>query len=540
MATAPVMQRDPRFPGRSGPAVEKGSASDDSPLPVPRPPASFVGRTALLARLALHLAGEGDARRRVALYGEPGAGKSALAARLAGELALLFGGGTLWLDMTAPDGKTGIVAQVENLARLPYAGSGDPEHRIALARVHLEERAKNRLLVILDDATDLAFVEWVTSALLPACPVLVTTADPQLASSFAPLVQPVEALPDGDALHLLNAMLGGAPSDAGGADAETAAAVLDATRRLPLPVQLAGGAARGSGGLLAVAHALRDTAVATRATAPLPVPLRRALAAAYAALPGELQWRFRMLGAFGPGAVDLAALGAVWGDEDAAGATDAARQLESRGLLTPFCDNYYPHPTVRAFAAELLAAAPEIPRVRQRHAWHYLETAQQAEADFAAGDSTGLHVFGTVWPQLLTAQSALSSQEDAQAQHWRNLLGGTLPTLLAAHLPLPERLALVQRGLAAAQVSGQERWVIRHLAALAEANASAGAGCLMPPSCGSAGSRSLAGLTISARRRICSPGLRRVGPQWGRTGCARTFCGGTCATPRSGRPRGGD
>ncbi|MDQ3577646.1 MAG: tetratricopeptide repeat protein [Actinomycetota bacterium] len=147
---------------------------------LPAAAATFVGRRAQLDHLeqALTSPGVTGAPRVVAIDGPPGAGKTAMALRLAHEIKDRFVDGQLYVDLRAysPEGNPARPATVleEFLVALGVQTKGVPdgvEQRSALYRSLLDGR---RVLLVLDNALDTSQVE----PLLPAsdgCGVILTS-----------------------------------------------------------------------------------------------------------------------------------------------------------------------------------------------------------------------------------------------------------------------------------------------------------------------------------------------------------------------------
>lgn len=147
---------------------------------LPAAAATFVGRENELFRLSeiMSCAGEPGTPQAVAIDGPPGAGKTALALRVAHAVVDDYSDGQLYVDLRgySPDGRPRLVDEVleEFLTALGVQTDvipAGPERRAALYRSVLADR---KVLVVLDNAADSHQLQ----PLLPAssgCGVLVTS-----------------------------------------------------------------------------------------------------------------------------------------------------------------------------------------------------------------------------------------------------------------------------------------------------------------------------------------------------------------------------
>ena len=146
-------------------------------------------------------------------------------------------------------------------------------------------------------------------------------------------VERLDVLPEDDALALLANILG--PLDGHEAAAK---AVIGLVEGLPLALELAAKLCdNGPADLGWVARQLSQKPeldiLKLEGQEVRETSMEACLALSYRGLEPDLQRRFRALGVFAPAAFDLAALAAVWGDEDGEAAEPAVRGLLRRGLL---------------------------------------------------------------------------------------------------------------------------------------------------------------------------------------------------------------
>jgi DNA-binding SARP family transcriptional activator len=230
--------------------VPRPRPEHSSPAQLPPELPLFVGRTATMATVR-QLVGNPSrvkhAPRILAFDGMPGIGKTALAIRVAHELAAGYPDGQLYLNLSGFRANSRMVT-VEEALRDLISGLGAapqdiPVSRQAMAGLYRTLLHDRRVLVVLDDARD---ADQLTD-LLPSsrdCLALVTSRRRMTAlrtSAGADLV-PVP-LPDREeARALLLEHLGGRP----GVVAPVLDALIDECGRLPLALAVAGAHAAAS------------------------------------------------------------------------------------------------------------------------------------------------------------------------------------------------------------------------------------------------------------------------------------------------------
>ncbi|MFB9906032.1 tetratricopeptide repeat protein [Allokutzneria oryzae] len=216
-------------------AADRAATARDSPLPappaeLPPPVPDFVGRRAELAELREALV----PGALVVLTGPPGAGKSSLAVRLAGEVAPEF-----------PDGRVQVglcgLSPAEALRKVLLAcGIADralPSDVDELGARYRAVLAGRRLLVVLDDvAHEDHALPLLTSA--PGCAVLITSRSPLLGLDERRPAHRcrVAALPASDAVELIAAVLGKARVEA---EPEAARRMAELCDHWPLALRIA-------------------------------------------------------------------------------------------------------------------------------------------------------------------------------------------------------------------------------------------------------------------------------------------------------------
>ncbi|MFI9006591.1 BTAD domain-containing putative transcriptional regulator [Actinosynnema sp. NPDC053489] len=225
--------------------VLRGEA--DAPVPeATRPPtpsqlpfdiADFTGRVAEQERLVARLTGDTPAVRVCAISGQPGAGKSTLAARVAHAVREHFADGQLYADLrgvrAVPADPAEVLAGFLRALHVADAAiPADPGERARLYRTLLADR---RVLIVLDDARD----ERQIRPLLPGggtCAVLVTSRE-RLGAVGGATHLDLRVLPEPEAVDLLDRVVGNGRVPA---EPRAAAEIVRLCGRLPLALRIAG------------------------------------------------------------------------------------------------------------------------------------------------------------------------------------------------------------------------------------------------------------------------------------------------------------
>ncbi|MGC0205291.1 BTAD domain-containing putative transcriptional regulator [Streptomyces levis] len=368
------------------------------PAQLPPPPAHFTGRAA--ERQALHrvLTATGP-RPTAVISGMPGAGKSALALRVAHDLAERFPQGQLHLDLRgATPGANpltpgqALTALLRDLGVEPCRIPESPDAASALLRSLL---ARTRTMLVLDGAVSAAQVR----PLLPGgagCAVIVTSRSPLTALDGAARF-PLTPLSDDESTGLLRVASGRDDLDG----SQAARLLVERTGRLPLALRAA--AAR-----LAARPALTPDALAAQLASGEgrlrhldydDLSVRRTLAGAHdslAASPHETD-RDAALTLRRIGALDLPAYGApLLARLTGTGVprTEAAldRLVDVALLEEPAYGRYTPHVLVRDLARELAAGETEGETTGQTEGETTRETTRETTGETggqAAGQAEG-------------------------------------------------------------------------------------------------------------------------------------------------------
>ncbi len=345
----------------------------------------FVGRTAELAALHAALLAHGSAAPLlVVVTGAPGAGKSALVQRAAGEAAIRerFTGGCFWLRLEGLDAEA---AQRKFLAQAaPNAARFEPRTWLRDARAALAGRPA---LIVLNGVEEpLALDEWLRLAQGCGGRIVVTTQRADLGSEAWPervCRVALDVLEDAEARALLTRGL----AVAGPQEEPAVTRLLGALAGLPLALDLANRNALVDGSFRLLAGEVADDAFATL-TAPATRSLAATFRAAYRRLDADAAVLFRCLGGF-PQPFETPALAAVL-DRPEPAVGRAARALVRQGLLRGAAGSYTAHRLLHAFALELSRAedAAHFAAWESRFAAHYLGVARAAGMAWARGDET--------------------------------------------------------------------------------------------------------------------------------------------------------
>ncbi|MFD0970109.1 AfsR/SARP family transcriptional regulator [Plantactinospora endophytica] len=367
------------------------AAETRSPFPVCQlPPAlsGFVGRTGAIERIERSLEPDGGAVPVVAVSGQPGVGKSALAVTVAHRIRERFPDGQLFVHLAgasaAPRDPAAVLADL--LRALGVPGSALPQNLAALAAAYRARLADRRVLVVLDDAATAAQVR----PLIPGTPgsAVLTTSRRRLSGLIDARHLPVGPLTDDEARALLAHVVG---PERVAEEPGQAARIAAACGNLPLAVRIAGTRlATRSWPLAILADRLDDERQRLDELAAGDQQVRASLALSVQALSAPTREAFGLLGSLG--AVSFAA----WAVAELLDSADADRVLDElveASLLEVARPadggepRYRLHDLLRVYAEELVVddrpapdrpasgadapagpARPETPAVRRRAA----------------------------------------------------------------------------------------------------------------------------------------------------------------------------
>ncbi|GAA3766308.1 BTAD domain-containing putative transcriptional regulator [Plantactinospora mayteni] len=294
-----------------------------SPFPVCQlPPAlpGFVGRAGSIERIERMLDSAAGGVPVVAVSGQPGVGKSALAVTVAHRIRERFPDGQLFVHLAgasaAPRDPAAVLADLLRVLGVP--GSALPQNLSALAAAYRARLADRRVLVVLDDAATAAQVR----PLLPGTPgsAVLTTSRRRLSGLIDARHLPVGPLTDDEARALLADVVG---PERVAEEPGQAARIAAACGNLPLAVRIAGTRlATRSWPLAILADRLDDERQRLDELAAGDLQVRASLALSVQALSPPTREAFGLLGSLGP--VSFAA----WAVAELLDSADADRVLD--------------------------------------------------------------------------------------------------------------------------------------------------------------------------------------------------------------------
>ncbi|MEV4612476.1 BTAD domain-containing putative transcriptional regulator [Kitasatospora sp. NPDC049258] len=423
-----------RDPGLSAPAADRAGAPGCHPRPsqLPAAEADFTGRAELVEALTRVLAEpRATAPAVVALAGMGGVGKTALAVQVAQRVRHGFTDGQLYLNLRGAraDPLEPGAALVHLLRSLGVAGSAVPEELDERAALYRSLLAERRVLVVLDDARDLAQLR----PLLPGSEhsaVLVTSRARVL--GLAPTRQvDLDVLAPGEALELFTRIVGDRRV---GAEPAAAREVLAACCHLPLAVRIvaARSAARPDWPLAEVCRRLADRRRRLSELSLHDLAVEACFRLSYDQLPAPAARAFRLLAVPRTGDLSLPAAAAAL-ELTEPSALDVLEGLVHAGLLeSPAPDRYRYHDLLRLFAAGR-AEQLDPPQERAALVLRMVDQAVATAANAYRVVRPGHGVPGVLAP---VAVPGLPMPERADGQRWLAEEGDNLLDLAGQALDL--------------------------------------------------------------------------------------------------------
>jgi WD40 repeat protein len=305
----------------------------------PRMPSRFVARPGLSEVLVSALAGSDGG---VALTGIGGAGKSTLAAQVAGDgrVQKRFRDGVTWLEAGSGRDPVSLLADLGRRLGLPDSTLGFTtltEGRDRLA-ASLRER---RILIVVDNVWGRGPLDAVTG-LAPMCTVLFTTRLPEIATTFGAFQIRVDELTQGQALSLLGQWTGPGAR----ATSPDARKLCARVGNLALGVAMVGAMVAQGRSIDDVLALVEEDLARVRADMDPEYPystLFAAIEAGISSLSSRDRQRYGQLAVFarlGPFSRDAARV--LWQTEvTEAGAADLLAEFAGRSLLTTTGDGWY-------------------------------------------------------------------------------------------------------------------------------------------------------------------------------------------------------
>lgn len=333
---------------------------------LPPPPRDFTGRVRELGELMSRI--ERGGVTISGLQGLGGVGKTALALKLAQQLAPRYPDAQFYLDLKGADKQSLPVADaLAHVVRAYHPTAKLPEGEAELQSLYLSVLHGKRALMLMDNARDAAQVE----PLVPpdGCVLLVTSRQHFTLPGLSAL--DLETLPPKDACQLLLKI---APRIG-----ERADEIARLCGYLPLALRLAASALAERVNLNPADYVRRLSDAKTRLSL-----VEASLTLSYELLSPEPQRLWRALAVF-PDTFDAAAAAAVW-ELDADATQDALGDLLRYSLLDWDADTqrYRLHDLARLFADSRLSDA-ERHATRIRHAAHYLTVLRECDDFYEKG-----------------------------------------------------------------------------------------------------------------------------------------------------------
>ncbi|MER6399983.1 BTAD domain-containing putative transcriptional regulator [Kitasatospora sp. NPDC001603] len=364
------------------PAAAPAPVEPSKPRQLPRRPIGFVGRGPESHWLDRECGPDRTGDGLAVVVGPAGVGKSATVIRWAHRTAAGFPDGQLFVDLrgfdpAGPADPAEVLGQFLLALGVPEAAI--PEDRASRAGLYRARTGDLRLLVLLDNAHSAAHV----ADLLPAgpdCAAVVTsrTSLEDLVVTEGAAILRLEALPEGDALRLLERSL--APERVL-AEAAAAERLIELCDHLPLALRIASSrlAARPDWTITDLVAELSDERTRLLALeTDGAVSIRTTLMLTHRHLSDRAATLLTLLAAHPGREVDTAATAALLGT-DPATARDALGELAAHHLLGESAPGRYSrHDLIRLFSVELLAEQPpELRRLAVERLLDYYVTAVQ-------------------------------------------------------------------------------------------------------------------------------------------------------------------
>jgi DNA-binding SARP family transcriptional activator len=302
-----------------------------------------------------------------AIGGAAGVGKTALAVAWAHEVAELFPGGQLYVNLRGYDLERPLAtayALTGFLRALGVPGTDIPDGLDERARLYRSRLAGRRILVVLDNARDADHVRPLLPG-DPGCATVITSRD-----SLTGLVArdgaqrlDLDLLPLADAIRLLRSLIGARVDEDPGA----AAALADQCARLPLALRLAAelAAERRSAPLRDLVTELTESRLDCLDAGEDRADVRAVFSWSFRQLPDDAAGAFALLGLH-PGAdLDVHAAAALTGISIGQARHVLGQLLRASLLQAADPGRYGMHDLLRAYAREQAAARDNDGRCRQ-------------------------------------------------------------------------------------------------------------------------------------------------------------------------------
>ncbi len=364
------------------------------------PPEDFIGRTDELKELraailigGVHISG---------LHGQGGVGKTALALKLAADLAPNFPDAQIYLDLKGVSEKPlTAVEALSHAVRTFHPEAKLPEKVDDLCPLYNSVLHNKRVLLLMDNAKDTAQVQHLAPP--PGCTLLITSRNHFHLDGIK--AANLDMLPPADATKLLLQI---APRINGEADA-----IAKLCGYLPQALRLAGTTIAERINLKPEKYRekLADEKHRLELLGGGGKGIDASITLSYNLLDAETQLRWRKLGIF-PDTFDAPAAAAIW-EAEFDPAQDALSDLLKFSLLewNESTERYRVHDLMRTFARAKCSEA-ESNAAALQHARHYLDVIKSAANSYKKGGETlmrGLALFDLEWGNIQAGQSWASA-----------------------------------------------------------------------------------------------------------------------------------
>ncbi len=437
---------------------------------LPPAPDAFTGREYELTELIESLDNDDTTpsdTKMIGLWGVGGTGKTALALKLAHELAERYPDAQLYLDLKATSSRAlSVIEAQSHVIRAYHPDAKLPESDAHLRGVYESTLKDKRVLLLFDNVTNAQQLEALAppSEGLAGCLVIVT------ARQFIELpgldMRQLDVLPATDAETLLTTLVPRA--------ADQAERIARQCGYLPMALRLAANALAQRPELTPSSYSSKLAQVAQRLqTESAPRPIETALTLSYELLSPGLQKLWRTLAVF-PDSFDVTGAAALWGLHPER-ATKALKRLMELDLLeASFASGRYRlHDLKRSFADKQLIE-PDRSECQQSHAEYYQSVLHEADALYEQGGDVlqvGLELVDSEWHNLEAGQrwAVTNAETNRAARELCSSYPDAGRNVLDLRQHPRERIRWCEAALAAAHRLKRRKSECRHLLAMGRA-----------------------------------------------------------------------
>lgn len=426
---------------------------------LPPVPYEFVGRAFELAEL---LAARANPEIKIlGLQGLGGVGKTALAVRLAHQLAAHYPAAQIFVDLKGTSAQALSVAAAQAHVIRAYLPTGRlPESEGELRQLYQGVLADKRVLLLLDNAVN---AQQIAPLVPPAHCLLVVTSREHI-SLPGMFSSRLESLSPAEACEMLQRLLPPITQDV--------APIAERCGYLPFALRLAASALTQHAGK-SVGHYTRQLARVQEEDARRPI--EAALSLSYELLVPGLRTLWRTLAVF-PDSFEINAAAAVW-QIHPQHAANALQRLLAYGLIERDCatGRFRLHDILRSLGEARLLDTERVVTA-QRHAAHFQSLLHEADALYEQGGAflqQGLDLVDLEWHNLQAGQvwAAGHLDDDRTACELCNSFPNAGRYVLDLRQHPRERIRWSEAGLAAARVLKRRKAAAKHLITLGDSYA---------------------------------------------------------------------